>query len=231
MKNPIKTYKFWLKLISGALLIIFGLWLICDDSTAKLVVLLFTGIVAAIFAIIRFIPLVKTLKTTSAKWLSFLEIIVHLGLGCYLCYAAYMMKTDPLSKFSVFNDQNYRFFIAFLFYSRAVVYFICTVLFKEETEKIKFWIHIALITLACVICGYGDVTSKAIAVTIAIIAFLAAIVLIGDGSTGYGRYRKNIAKERNKENTKNDTKESMEFPNKDVIIPVDDERQDSAIVS
>ena len=232
MKNPLKTYQFWFKILGAALLIVFGVFLIVDNSTARLVVLLFTGLVTAIFAIIRLVPLFKTLKTKRAKLLSFIEISVHLLLGAYLCYAAYLMKTEPNSEISVFNDLNYRFFIAFIFYSRALVYFICTDLFKEETDKIKFWIHIILMTLACVICAYGEITSQAIAVTIAVIAFLVSIILIGEGTSGYGKYRKTIAKERNKDKTKNETKEEgMDLPNKDIIIPVDDNHQDSAIVS
>lgn len=227
MKNPIKTYKFWLKIIGAALLIVLGVWLLVDNTTAKLVVLLFTGLVAGIFALIRVIPLLRTLKTGRARIVCFVEILIHLALAVYLCFAAFNLKEDPESAFAKFNDQYYRFFIAFFFYSRAVVYFICTVLFKEETDRTKFWVHIILMTLACFLCALDNLTTQAIAITIAVIAFLVSLGLIAEGASGYGRYRKMVVKERNA-NKEKEEKEKIEkeAPAREQIVPVDAPAQD-----
>lgn len=232
MKNPIKTYKFWIKIIAAALLIVLGLWILFDNTIAKILVLLFTGLVTGIYALIRVIPLIKTLKTNKARLISLLEIIVDLLLAVYLCFAAINLKEDPTSDFAIFNDKYYRFFIAFILYSRTVVYFMCTVLFKEETDKSKFWAHILLITIACLLCALTDITSQGIAITIAVFAFLVSISLITEGSSGYWKYRKNITVEKNKDI--NDSKENTEeeLPSGKIIIPVNDDMpQDSSIVS
>ena len=230
MKNPIKTYNFWLKIIGAALLIVLGVWLLVDNTTAKLVVLLFTGLVAGIFAIIRVIPLIRTLKTGRAKLVCFFEILIHLLLSVYLCYAAFNLKQDPESALAKFNDQYYRFFIAFFFYTRAVVYFMCAILFKEETDKTKFWIHIILITLACFLCAIDNLTTQAIAITIAVIAFLVSLGLIGEGASGYGRYRKMVVKERNANKEKKDQpKPEKEVPTREEIIPVEDPKDQPTV--
>lgn len=232
MKNPIKTYKFWIKIIAAALLIVLGLWILFDNTIAKILVLLFTGLVTGIYALIRVIPLIKTLKTNKARLISLLEIIVDLLLAVYLCFAAINLKENPTSDFAIFNDKYYRFFIAFILYSRTVVYFMCTVLFKEETDKSKFWAHILLITSACLLCALTDITSQGIAITIAVFAFLVSISLITEGSSGYWKYRKNITIEKNK--NINDSKENTEeeLPSGEIIIPVNDDMpQDSSIVS
>ena len=226
MKNPVKTYQFWFKIISAALLISLGIWLLVDQQSAKFIVLMFTGILAAVFAVIRVIPLIRTLKNPNAKWICFAEIIVHLLLSVYLIFAAMNLRGDPDSSFAQFNDKNYRFFVAFLLYSRAVVYFICTVLYKEETDQIKFWVHIIFITLSSFICAVDNITSMQIAITIAVIAFICSLFLIGDGGMGYWRYRKSIEKERTSSKEEQPQKEEgVQLPNPEVVIPMIDEEE------
>lgn len=230
MTNPVKNYKFWIKIISAALLIALGFWIIFDDSVAKLLVLLITGLVIGIFSIIRTIPLLRTLKTKRSKLYSFLEIVIDLILAVYLIYSSFKMTSEPEGSFSKFNDQYYRFFIAFFFYFRAVMYFICTVLFKEETDKTKFWAHIILITLACFICALDNITANNIAITIAVIAFIASLGLIIEGASGYGRYRKMVVKQREQQKEKEEKAEDIvEVPTNEEIIPIIDEsNNDSA---
>lgn len=234
MKNPIKSYQFWFKIIGAALLLVLGIWLLIDNTSAKFLVLMFTGIIAGAFALIRIIPLIRTLKSGRSKIVCLVEIILHLALAVYLIFAALSIKSDPEAKFSKFNDENYRFFIAFFFYSRAVAYFICTVLYKEETDKTKFWVHIVLITVAAVLCALTDITSQAIAISIAVIAFLCSLGLMTEGAVGYGRYRKQIVKERNDQKQEEVVEETtIEAPTHQEIIPMIDEneQQDSTQVS
>lgn len=234
MKNPIKTYQFWFKIAGAALLLVLGIWLLVDQNSAVFLVLLFTGIIAGIFALIRVIPLIRTLQQSKSKITCMVEILVHIVLAAYLIFAAFNIKNDPDSSFAKFNNDFYRFFIAFLFYSRALAYFMCTVLYKEETDKTKFWVHIVLISLSSLLCALDDVTTQAIAITIAVIAFICATGLAVEGAGGYGKYRKNIVKERNlqKEEEQTDAPE-MEMPAQEEIIPMIDEqeKQDSTQVS
>lgn len=109
MKNPLKTYQFYVKFIGAALLLTLGIWLLADEASAKFIVLLFTGFVAIIFALVRFIPLMRTLKSGKSKAVNAVEILLDIVLAVYLILAAFSLRSDSQSSFSRFNDQNYRF--------------------------------------------------------------------------------------------------------------------------
>ena len=229
MKNPLKTYQFYVKFIGAALLLTLGIWLLADEASAKFIVLLFTGFVAIIFALVRFIPLMRTLKSGKSKAVNAVEILLDIVLAVYLILAAFSLRSDSQSSFSRFNDQNYRFFIALLLFIRVVSYFACTVLMKEETDRTKFFVHILLMSITMVLCALNNITSQWIALVIAVIAFLCSFALIGDGGIGYYRYRKKIVLERKKTETivdaPTDGKEAPTQPNR---IPLEDESpQDS----
>ena len=116
-KNPLKTYSFWFKIIGAALLIAFGLWIVFDQKMAVFMVLMFTGLVAAIYAIIRVIPLMKTLKNGKSRLIHIGEIVIHLGISALLIYGAInKLTTDQeVSWLASFVITNYRFIIAFFF--------------------------------------------------------------------------------------------------------------------
>lgn len=240
MKNPFKTYSFWIKIFAAALLITLGVWLIIDVNTknefAIFIVLMFTGLVAGVFAIIRTIPLMRTLKTGKGRLTCIIEVAIHIGLAVGMISAAITKVSQKESDFADFVYKYYRFVIAFFFYTRVVSYFICAVLCKEETDKIKFWVHIGLLTLTCVICAI-QFEGKTIAWSIAVIALCCSLFLIVEGGMGYNRYRKMIAKERKEkkreaEEIEEDTEEekSIEDPSSDeFIIPMIDEDSEDTI--
>lgn len=234
-KNPIKTYSFWFKIIGAALLIAFGLWIIFDETMAVFMVLMFTGLVAGIFAIIRFIPLMKTLKTGRARLVSIGEILIHIGIAIALIYGAINKLTadeEEISWLASFIIKNYRFIIAFFFVTRVISYLWCTVLLEEKTDKTKFWVHILLIILACVMCALTNVEAHTIALVIATIALICSLGLIVDGAVGYGRYRKSLVKPEEKQKEEEKSEEiSKDAPTEQIIIPVEDEPNDSAIVN
>lgn len=241
MKNPFKTYAFWVKMLAAALLITLGIWLIVDVNTGEkfstFIVLMFTGLIAGIFAIIRTIPLMRTLKTGKGRFVCIVEIAIHIGLSAAMIFAAIMKLKDGEedSSFADFVYKYYRFVIAFFFYTRVVAYFICTILCKEETDKIKFWVHIGLLTLTCVICAVAF-EGKTIAWIIAVIALCCSAVLIGEFGMGYNRYRKAISKEREEIKQEESTIEDSEEPtledpedDEDFIIPMIDEEPEDTI--
>ena len=235
-KNPLKTYNFWFKIIGAALLIAFGLWIIFDEAMAVFMVLMATGLVAGIFAIIRFIPLMKTLKTKRARLVSIGEILIHLAIAVALVYGAINKLTvteeENISWIAKFIIGNYRFIIAFFFITRVISYFWCTVLLEEKTDKTKFWVHILLIILACVMCSLTNVKAHTIALVIAVIALVCSLGLIVDGAVGYGRYRKALVKPTEKKKEEEKSEEiSKDAPTEQIIIPVEDEPNDSAIVN
>ncbi|MDE5546392.1 MAG: hypothetical protein K2I88_02895, partial [Anaeroplasmataceae bacterium] len=132
MRNPFKTYSFWVKIIAAALLITLGVWLIIDVNTGEkfstFIVLMFTGLVAGVFAIIRAIPLMRTLKTGKGRLTCIIEIAVHIGLAAAMIFAAIAKVSNEESDFADFVYKYYRFAIALFFYTRIVSYFVCTVL-------------------------------------------------------------------------------------------------------
>lgn len=237
MKNPIKTYGFWLKIISAALLIAFSIWLLVDEKMAVFLVLMFTGLVAGIFALIRVIPLIRTLKSGKAKLTCFIEILLHLIITFLLIFGAISILNaeDKESGFANFMRDNYRFIIAFFFETRVISYFMCTVLYKEETDQTKFWIHILLLILGCVMCSLYNLDAHVIAIVIGVIALLCATGLIVEGGFGYGRYRKSIAKDRqahDSESEEEKKEDEDELPtDDDIIIPVIDEQHDQDQIS
>ena len=237
MRNPIKTYSFWVKIFAAAILITLGVWLIIDvasgEKLATFLVLMFTGLVAGIFALIRVIPLLRTLKTGLGRLTCIIEMAIHIGLAVGMIFAAIAKVSSEESKFADFVYQYYRFVIAFFLYTSIVSYFICTVLCKEETDKVKFWVNIGLLTLTCVICAI-EFKGKTIAWIIAVVALLCSLVLIGEGGIGYNRYRKAIAKDREEKKEEADSMDDgLEAPSdENVIIPmIDEEPADSTHVN
>lgn len=238
MKNPFKTYGFWVKILAAVLLITLGVWLIVDVNTGEkfaiFIVLMFTGLLAGIFAGIRAIPLLRTLKTGKGRLVCIIEIAIHIGLSIAMIFAAIMKIKDgeENSDFADFVYKYYRFVIAFYFYTRVVSYFICTVLCKEETDKIKFWVHIGLLTLTCVICAIAF-QGRTIAWIIAVLALCCSLALIVEGGMGYNRYRKTIAKEREdrKQEESQEEEPVLEDPedDEDFIIPMIDEESDETL--
>ncbi len=106
MKNPFKSYGFWAKILAAALLITLGIWLIIDVSTgekfATFIVLMFTGLVAGVFAVIRLIPLIRTLKTGRGRITCIVEIAIHLALSVAMIFAAVVKISKENSELAEF---------------------------------------------------------------------------------------------------------------------------------
>ncbi|MDE5715549.1 MAG: hypothetical protein K2I42_05385 [Anaeroplasmataceae bacterium] len=226
MRNPIKSYNFWLKILGAALLITLGVWLIIDVNTgenfAVFIVLMFTGLVAGIFSIIRAIPLLRTAKTGKARFVSIIEIAIHIGLSIAMIFGAIAKISNEDSDFANFVYKYYRFVIAFYLYSSIVSYFCCTVLCKEETDKIKFWTHIGILTLTCVICAI-EFKGQTIAWIIAVLALAVSLGLIIEGGMGYNRYRKTILKEREIKKSEEQEENQIDAPAREEKEPIEDE--------
>lgn len=235
MKNPFKTYNFWIKIMAAALLLAFGLWILIDTKMAVFIVLMFTGLVAGIFALVRTIPLLRTLRTHRARLTCFVEILLQLLVSAVLIFGALSILKDEEAQISKLINEYYRFVIAFFFMTRVVSYQMCTILFKEETDRIKFWVHTTLMLVACVLCSLSEIRSQTIALIIGVIALICSIGLIIDGAIGYGRYRKMIVKDREKKKEEQKQEEvGKEAPaQENVVVPVVDEvpQNDQAIIN
>lgn len=228
LTNPIHGVKFWLFAIGAALLIVLGIWILVDRAGfgASLAVA-FTGIVIIIFALVRIIPLVRSRKTALGKFVILIEILINFLLGIFLIYGATQISKE--TDFGNFINTYYRFFLGFVFYAKAVFYFINSSLLKEETSKLEFWLHILIITLAVVIFA-TDFDATKLALLIAILSLICAVFLVGMSGGSYYNYRKTIGKKPNKakEEKKEENNEASE---EEIILPNKEESHDQTYVN
>lgn len=222
-------FAFTIKIIAVAILITFGVLMLWKSEDAQFAILLVTGICAIILALIRIFTIVIRTNYKRTRLLALIEIAVHCLIGLYLVFAAYKFKDDSSSGFADFNIKNYHYFLAVILYTRALVYFWVTILYHEPTKKNQFWIHVTCMTLGCVIAGLNNFTPKEIAYTLAILAFVGAVVIGVETGVGYFKYRKSVApvKEKKKEDKKDDNKE---LPGEDKKPYEDPKTEDEPII-
>jgi uncharacterized membrane protein HdeD (DUF308 family) len=233
--------KFLVEVLSASMLIAFGILIFIKQNEAQFVVLLITGSIAVLGALLRIIPLLKTLQAKESKIISLVDILIHSLLGAYLIFAAFYFLNNPEAKFSEVNNNLFHYFVAALLYTRAVTYFWTTVIYKEKTTKFSFWVHIIAITIAVVFAAWREISPKFIAFALAVLAFICAVGLSVDAGGGYFRYRKSIKNAVSKEEIQTTEEDKVEVPGnneKDIIdeidpatIPVDEPQQESNIVS
>ena len=222
--------KFIIKLFAAAILITFGVLIFVNPQEAQFAVLLITGCVCVIAALVRIIPLLKTLQTSQAKLISSVEILLHLFIGGVLIVSSFSYLNSPEDGFGVIVNNNFNLAIAIILYTRALAYFWITVLYKERTTKFNFWLHIIAITLAVIFAALSKLSPFHIAM---------ALYLIVESGGGYYRYRKAINNAKKKEEEYHKVDE-VELPAKDdekideielPVIPVEEPIGESNIVS
>lgn len=242
-------YKFIFKILAFAVLVTFGILILVYKEGAIGAIYLITGIVAGFAAIIRVIPLLRTLKSGKARLICFCEILLHLLIGAYLISAALVhwkaihvhKELEDLTGMAKFNLTAYKYILVALLYTRAICYFWITILFKEETDKVRFWLHVIVITVAIVLAAI-PLTPQRVVYALVVLAFVCAVVIGGEAGTGYYRYRKSIAKPKEKDKEKKkEKKPEIEAPGKqdepDIseidpnTIPINEPVQDNSIVS
>lgn len=232
--------KFLLKLFAAAVLITFAVLIFVNQEEAQFAVLLITGSICAIAALVRVIPLLRTLKTPQARLISFVEILIHLVLGGILITASLAYLKNPNEGFGLFINDHFHLLLAIILYVRGVTYFWISVLYKERTTKFNFWLHIIVITLAVFFAALNDLSAYHIAMALAIISLIASLYLVVESGGGYWKYRKSISNAKKKEEQYH-KEDGINAPGKDedkiineidpAIIPNEDPLIDSTIVS
>lgn len=228
LKKSFNLYKFILKILVAVILITFGIVMIVKKQDAIFILILMSGIITVLTALIRAIGLFKKDKTPEAKKIQAILCLIHFVIGAYLIVAAVIFNKDgkDLSEFSKFNQQYYPLFMAVVLYVQAVMFFWQAVLYKAETTKFMFWLHIIYITLAVVLAYLvtgGNETNFAekLVLTIAVIALLLAVFTGGEALFGYFNYRKYL--NRDKKPAKEETKDedAIEAPTTDESVDVE----------
>ena len=260
--NNFKMYNFIFKLFTTAILITFAVLLLVFKITIYGVIFLISGIIILFSALFRIVPLIKTLKTKSAKIVNIIEIISHILIGIYFLFAAFSHwsldtpnDVNPnefleslKGTFEGFNLEAYRYFLIYIFTTRSFVYYLNTIIHKEDSTNTNFWLHSILMLLA-VLFALIPFTPESIVYSLVVLSLICSIVVGGEAITGFNRYRKNISKKPEVEIDEEETP-TIEVPAEDTdkeidesndteeieeinpeIIPVEDEIKDTAIIS
>ncbi len=235
------TYKFILKILAAVILLAFAVLLFFAQDNAIFMLILITGGVIALQAIVRLIGIIKSKKCQQAKLITLVETLSELILGAYLIFAGFTYNNDPKSEFSLFNSQYYSFFLAGFLYVKTISYIWQVILYKVDTDKFKFWLHVFFISAAIFMAAIGNkFGAKEIVIALGIIALLCALLIGGEAGGEYFRYRKGKAPKKEKEkNEEVEDSNKIEAPgaNDDFdisdidpnIIPTDDKRDNDII--
>ncbi len=247
-KSPVKvysTYKFIFFMVTFAILVTFGIMILIFQDNSIGAIYMVTALIAGVAALIRLIPLMRTTKSKRAKLVSLIEIIFHIVVAFYLIIAALVLwgqvNADDFDGnynwFNKFNFNAYKYVLITLLATRSLVYYYVTIECNEGTDRTKFIFH-TIINVAAIILAAIPFDSKQVPIVLAIVSFLSAAVIGGEAGGGYVRYRKSIAKPKEKKDkvspeieapAKEDDKEISDIdPN---TIPVNDEQpSDTAVM-
>lgn len=188
LKNPLTTYKFWVKIFACIFLIILGLMLLFKENEAQAIVLMFTGGVFMIYSIFRLVFLIRTLQKGTSRALAILEIVFDFVVGFLLVYLS--IKTFGAAPEGVLKlaTEHYNILIGLVFWLRGFIYFTTTIICSEKTDKLQVFIHIAVITFGSFILGV-KIKAETIAFGLAILSLVSSVLVGGEGFFDYGRYR------------------------------------------
>lgn len=199
-ENALKKYR-WLYLwIASAALLTFAVILFLNSTFRESFVFYVTGAILVIFVIIRFIPLVKTSRENMALALNVIEMLVDMIVGILMIILTAKLQDKKLL------DTLYPFLIGGVIYARALVYFVEISFLKTKPEKLKFFIHIALLTVGSVIMArFDNFNPNSLGFVIGVFFALSGIFTLTDGIINYNNYRKlyvKVKKEVKKEEIK-----------------------------
>lgn len=229
VKTTFNVYAFVVKIVAAVILIAFAIVILVQQDQAYFTIFIITAGVTLITAIIRSISAaVKKDEKPQVKKVTLVVSLIHAIISIYLIVAAIVFKNEidsnsSRSGFTQFNLDNYPIFLAAILYSEAVAFFMNTVLYKVESGKFMFWLHITFITLAVVILSFGNnLDTQKIVITLAVISLICALFVGGEAIIGYFKYR-NGKKAEDADKVK-DTKEE----NKGIEAPTN--RQDEPLI-
>lgn len=224
VKKAFSMYAFIVKIVAAVILIAFAIMILIQQERANFTIFIITAGVALITAIVRtIIALIKKDEAKQIKRVIYVVSLIHAIVSIYLIIAAIVYNNElnagnRISSFSQFNLKYYSIFLAGLLYSEAVAFFMNTVLYKVDSGKFMFWMHIAFMTLSVVILSIansnnGSVDTNKIVVTLAVIALVCALFIGGEAIIGFYKYRNGKkAEAADREKDTKDEKTGIEAP-------------------
>ncbi len=208
--DTFNLYKFIFEIIATSLLVALGFLIIFNKEEAMFAIFIITGGVPFVTMVIRAVILLRKRKEIDKKLLRFIliEFLIEGILAAAMIFAAIMCveskAEDAETSIKIrdwFND-TFAYWATGILYVASISYFIRVIIFKEYTDRFKFWMNIVFVTGAILLLyfkGATDITVWAIAIIIAVLSFLCALVLGFDAGGGYFNYHKRSKEKANKE--------------------------------
>ena len=240
--DTFNLYKFIFEIVATSLLVALGFLILFNKNEAMFAIFVITGGVPLVTIIIRAIVLIRKRKDKEKKLIRFIlvEFLIEGILAIAMIFAAIMCieakadDAETAKKIQTWFNDTFAYWATGLLYVSSISFFIRVIIFKEYTDRFKFWMNIVFITGAILLLyfkGSTDITVWAIAIIIAVLAFLCAAVLGTDAGGGYYNYYKRSKAKADAEKEKEE-ENKIEVPanesTNDVIInDIDSTDQDS----
>jgi len=183
MAKPKYGYGWALKFLLAAILVAVGIYMVLSED----VVYIITGIAIVLFSLFRVYPLLKTLNKEVLRTINLIEILIGIVLGSIMIYAGITQSDN--GQLSTTWSGLYRWFLAFFFYARGLVFFVSTSFFEEKTEVPKFIFHIIALTLGTIFAVWADFEAQTLGWIFMFVSVGGAVYLSFDGYGGYRKYR------------------------------------------
>jgi hypothetical protein len=201
-------YGWLIKWVVAAILLGIGIFMAIADD----VVYTITGILIAMYSLFRVYPLLKTLNKEVLRTINLIEIIIGVVLGGVMIYAGIEgLKSGDADTWR----RLFRWFLAFFFYFRGLVFFVSTTFFDEKTEVPKFIFHIIALSLGAVLVMWDSFEADTLGWLFLFISIASAVYLGYDGYGGYSKYRKFSKSLNTKKEKEAEVKYEKELPKED----------------
>jgi hypothetical protein len=201
-------YGWLIKWIVAAILLGIGIFMAIADD----VVYTITGILIAMYSLFRVYPLLKTLNKEVLRTINLIEIIIGVVLGGVMIYAGIEgLKSGDADTWR----KLFRWFLAFFFYFRGLVFFVSTTFFDEKTEIPKFIFHIIALSLGAVLVMWDTFEADTLGWLFLFISIASAVYLGYDGYGGYSKYRKFSKSLNTKKEKEAEVKYEKDLPKED----------------
>lgn len=226
MSKTIKKYIWLFEWIAASIILAVGFVIGFVDG----VVLIATGISLVLIALLRSIPLIKTLKDKLMKWINFGEILINIIVGIVMIVLAInSWKEDS----EIVLGNVYGYLLGGVLFLRGVVYFIGTSFRDEHTDITKFIANLLFLSVGVWFIS-RPTDEKTLGYFVLGIACLCALFIIFDGIKNYNNYRHEYCAESVTKQISKKVENTLELPNNDTtkkdeveepiseIIPIDE---------
>lgn len=143
--KQVSKYRFVFIGLAAALLFVFGLIIGLNKQLAESIILYATAIILFLFALIRFVPLMKHLSDKRRLIMNAIEIFSNLLIGLVMVYIAMNAEVKPGL------ITLYRYLLAVVLFARGTIFLIEGLYCEGEKEAMKFVVHLGFIVCSTIV--------------------------------------------------------------------------------